>query len=508
MKKMKNMKKIKIIIKFIVLVLFLNACSESFLDISSETDLTIDIYYKSQSDFELALNGAYEPLRLVYNKRGYFSAGESRSDNAYYDYNADNRGQIDHEFVADFTNDATNGDPDDKFYDNYSVIARVNQILATIDNEDVEFKAQDVKDNIKGQALFLRALSYFHLVQYFGSVPLHLKPARNLKETALPLSSVDAVYLQIIQDAKDAIPLLPLKADQGVGRATKGAAQTLLGNVYVVQKNWTDAVTILNEVVLSKQYKLITTGFADIFDPANKNNDESVFEVQFLGSDARTYSSFPYILMPASMNVADVAAVTGVSKAESRNGEGIIPAPDLISAYDTSDLRLDATIGYAVSVPNGADTILPYAKKFMFPGTHPQHGRTNNNFPVYRYSEVLLLLAEALNESGSSALALPYLNEVRDRADLDDILTTDQSALREIILNERRLELAFEGKRWLDLVRTGKADVVMKAFGANVKADPQKYYFPQGISPLPAAYTNIETLFPIPASEEALNPHY
>jgi len=491
-------------ILFILLVLLINACDEGFLDIPSETELNISSYYKTQADFEQAINGSYAALRDVYDERNFFSLGELRGDNAYYDYNADNRGQIEPEFVADFLSDAANGEIDDKFYDNYTVIDRANQILITID--DVDFDDQDVKDNIKGQALFLRALSYFHLVQFYGSIPLHLETATTMEETALPLSSVDAVYTQIIIDATNAISLLPESADQEVGRATKGAAQTLLGNVYVVREDWTNAVTVLSQVI--GKYSLVTSGYRDVFDPRNKNNEESIFEIQFLGTDNDAHSTFPFDLLPAAMFVDDVADITGDADALDRNVEGMVPTPDLIAAYEAGDLRYDATVGLAVSVPNGTDTIVPYVKKYIYPGTHSQYGWADVNMPVYRYADVLLLLAEALNESGSSSDALPHLNAIRGRAGLGDVTTTDQTALRTAIIAERRFEFAFEGKRWLDLVRTGTAESVMKAFGANVKADPEAYYFPAGIAPPTAAYSTIDLLFPIPSEEVALNPNY
>jgi len=491
-------------ILFIILVLLINACDESFLDISSETELNISSYYKSQNDFELAINGAYDALRSVYDGRNYFSLGEARGDDIYSDYNADNRGQLDPENIANFLSDGTNGDVTAKFDDNYTVIAWVNQILSTID--DVTFDEQDVKDNVKGQASFLRALSYFHLVQFYGSIPLPLVPAKTMEETALPLSSVDNVYTQIIKDANDAISLLPDTTDQEVGRATKSSAQTLLGNVYVVRKDWSNAITVLNNVI--GKYKLVTSSYSDIFDPANKNNEESIFEIQFLGSDEHTYSSFPFDLLPASMLLDDMAEITGDADALDKNGEGMVPTPDHIDAYETGDLRYDVNVGLAVSLPNGTDTIVPYVKKYIYPGTHPQHLRANVNFPVYRYADVLLLLAEALNECGSSAEALPHLNAIRSRAGLADITSTDQSTLRTAILAERRVEFAFEGKRWLDLVRTGNAESVMKAFGAKVKADPEAYYFPAGIAPPDAAFGTIDILFELPADEVALNPNF
>ena len=121
-------------------------------------------------------------------------------------------------------------------------------------------------------------------------------------------------------------------------------------------------------------------------------------------------------------------------------------------------------------------------------------------------TEVLLLLAEALDEQGKSAEALPYLNQVRDRAELDDIVST--ANLRDVIFDERRVELAFENKRWLDLVRTDRAADVMSTFGANVKANPADYYFPPGQQPVPAAFTQIDLTFPLPADEALLSPFF
>jgi hypothetical protein len=103
---------------------------------------------------------------------------------------------------------------------------------------------------------------------------------------------------------------------------------------------------------------------------------------------------------------------------------------------------------------------------------------------------------------------LPYLNMVRSRAGLGDITTTSQNELRDIIMHERRVELAFENKRWLDLVRTGKAEEVMSAYGTRVKANPQAYYFPAGLAPAPASYTDISLTFPLPASEALLSPYF
>lgn len=350
----------------------------------------------------------------------------------------------------------------------YQIIARANQVLATIDK--IEF-AEASKNNIKGQAYFLRAYAYFELVRYFGKVPLHLVPVANRSEAALPLSEESAVYEQIIKDAQQAIALLPPKSQQEAGRATKGAAQTLLANVYVVQKNWGEAEKLLQEVVDSKEYGLMPT-YAEAFSTStgNKNNRESVFEVQFLEGSAGLNGSFIYNFMPRPMTQEELKTITSTSNPQPLNGEGNnIPTPDIIAAYEPGDQRKDVSIGYVtLSGSERVNKEYPYIKKFAKP--HALHGNHGMNWPIYRYAEVLLFLAEAQAEQGKTGQALLNLMEVRKRAGL---LTPPVGDLKEAIQKERRVELAFENKRWLDLVRTGKAVEVITAYGQRIKADPQ-----------------------------------
>lgn len=480
-----------------LLALSLSSCDKSFLEIPSETSLSTPIFFKTQKDFQQAINGVYNPLRGLYNNA--WAMGELRSDNSCYVFNPNDRGTIEAETIADFTNLPNNGVVTNKYVSDYSIIARANQVLEPID--EVEFD-KAVKDNIKGQALFLRSFAYFDLVQYFGSVPIHLKPATTLEETALPLATAEQVYQQIITDTQLASTLLPKKSAQEAGRVTSGTAKTMLGNVYVVMKQWDKAVTVLKEVVSSNDYTLVSN-YAEVFNPNSKNNSESIFEIQYKEGTDGFASNFIYQFLPQPITPAEITAVTGVAKVQARTIEGYnIPTPDIIAAYEAGDQRQEVTIGYLKA--NGIT--FPYVKKYNHP--HQQDGLTNDNWPVYRYSEVLLLLAEALNESGKSSEAIPYLNQVRARAGLNNLGAINQAELRQAILKERRSELAFENKRWLDLVRTGNAESVMKAYGARVIANPQAYYFPLGITPIPAAYKTISTLFPLPSSEASLSPYF
>jgi tetratricopeptide (TPR) repeat protein len=348
-------------------------------------------------------------------------------------------------------------------------------------------------------------LSYFSLVQHYGSIPLHLQPATSLADVGLPLSSVDEVYAQIIEDASAAADLLPAKSDQEAGRATSGAANTLLGDVYVVRQQYAAAEVVLKEVVNSHEYELLPD-YASIFNTANKNNLESVFEVQYLQGAGGFQSNFVYAFLPQPITAAELTTLLGDNGVAPTNIQALsieafnVPTPNLIADYEAGDERFDASIGYGIA---GGITY-PYVRKYLHP--HSLAGNTDDNWPVYRYAEVLLLLAESLHEQGKSNDALEYLNEVRDRAELDDITST--ANLSEVILHERRIELAFEAKRWLDLVRTGKVEEVISAYGGEVKANPQDYYFPAGINPFPSAFTDFRTTFPLPASEALLSPYF
>ena len=179
----------------------------------------------------------------------------------------------------------------------------------------------------------------------------------------------------------------------------------------------------------------------------------------------------------------------------------------MIAAYETGDKRKDASIGYVTLSGSLAENkVYPYIKKYA--KTHSLHNNTGQNWPVYRYAEVLLFMAETLNELGKTGEAATYLNQVRTRAGLAATKATSQATMREAIFKERRVELAFENKRWFDLTRTGRVKEIIGAYGAKVKANPQAYYFPKGAVPPPNAFTVLDDYYGLPAVEAALTPHF
>ncbi|CAN5782413.1 RagB/SusD family nutrient uptake outer membrane protein [soil metagenome] len=496
----------KSILIFCLVGFGLTSCKDNFLTIVPETALSSATFFKTEADFQQAVNATYVPLRSIVNDRAWL-LGEMHSDNTYYARNTLFGATEQQEDIADFAIPVGQGTTSNvhvlnQYRLDYQIIARANQVLALIDN--VEFNA-DSKNNLKGQVLFLRAYAYFELVRYFGKVPLHLTPVTVRQEAALPLSSEEEVYAQIVKDADEATKLLLPKSKQEPGRATSGAAKTLLANVYMVQKKWADAEKLLKEVVSSNEYALIPN-YADVFSTStgNKNNKESVFEVQFIEGPAGLAGNFLYQFMPRPISPQELVTITGTANPQPLDGEGNnIPTPDIIAAYEPGDQRKEASIGYVTLSGSFRDNkVYPYIKKYAKP--HALHNNHGMNWPIYRYSEVLLFLAEALNEQGKAGEAAPYLNQVRTRAGLGNA----QGDLRTAIQQERRVELAFENKRWFDLVRTGKAVEVITAYGNRIKANPQAYYYPAGAGPRSHVFTNLDLYYALPADEAALTPHF
>jgi starch-binding outer membrane protein, SusD/RagB family len=502
------MKKALIVTCF--LSLGLAGCGDEFLTVPPETALSSVTFFKTEADFQQAVNGAYVPLRAIHNGPSMLLS-EQHSDNARYVRNVlfgatENQGNLADFNVPTANGITTNTNVLNVYRQNYQIIARTNQVLTLIDG--VEMPAAS-KNNLKGQALFLRGLAYLDLVRYFNKAPLQLAPVAARSEAAQPLATADQLYAQIIKDTQEAITLLPAKSVQEAGRATSGSARALLANVYIIQKKWAEAEAVLKAIVSSNEYSLIPD-YANVFSTTsgNKNNKESVFEVQYLEGAQGLNGSFLYSMLPSPMAPAELVTITGTGNPQPITGEGNnIPTPDIIEAYEEGDKRKDASIGFiTLSGALHKNKTFPHIKKYAKP--HSLHGNHGMNWPVYRYSEVLLFLAEALVEQGKTAEAIPFLNQVRNRAGLANTTASSQTELRAAVYQERRVELAFESKRLHDLVRTGRLQQVIQAYGARVKADKARYYYPEeGFVP-GDAFTNLDLYYGLPAAEADLSPHF
>lgn len=503
----------KITLYSLVLSLTVSACQQKFLDLAPKAAYTDDTYYQTDAQFKQAVTATYAPLLDLMNYDFYVS--EMRSDNTFYQSVLSNRGTafVFRENISDFKDGATNSYTAAEWQYLYLIISRANIVISRL--KTVSGLSTASMNSYDGQSKFLRAFAYFKLVRLFGGVPLFVDEVRDANGAFLPRATTEQVYQQIMADANDAIRELnaPVKFPQ-TGEATKGAATVLLADVLVTLQRWAEAETLLS--TLPAMGYGLTADYASAFLPTNKNSKESLFEVQYLDgtTTGTTPNTLSFNFLPRSTNTA---LLTGVAINNSGAGGVNTPTADLISTYEPSDKRLDASIGItegtynasnlftfqavksAVSytTPPAGRVAIPYIKKYLHAPLSALTGSADD-FPIYRYAEALLLLAEAQNEQGKSPLTA--LNAVRNRSGLPSAPAADQATMRQIILHERRVELAFENKRWYDLVRSGTAVATLNAFGEKIKA--QANYLPSD----GRIVTPFRLLFPIPAAEVGLNP--
>lgn len=501
------MKKIINVYFCAVMLLSLAACSDSFLDLYDESKENEKTFFKTEDDFVQATNGVYEALRATTGKAG-FLMGEQRSDNAHYMRNEVDRGQRIAEEIGDFTDDAINGHTNTYYNDCFSGIAKANTTLDRIQGKDF---STTFTNSIVGQVKFLRAYFYFQLVRYYGGVPLHLTEVKNENEAFLPRASVDQVYDQIISDLNDAISKLEVVKFPQNGRATQGTARMMLAEVLMSKttRDYAGAETQLREI-MKMGYQLLPN-YADVFDINHKNSTESIFEVQYKEGDQGQESRWLYWMMPVTNSGAVITGVAGSNNVS--DGGWNMPTQLMVDSYEKGDLRINPSIVVVVGsydlsgffLPEkvlnvGDPTIKNYPSfTFMVNKYRHQHEKINNtddNWPIYRYSDALLSLAECLFlQSKNSNEAIGLINQVRSRAGLPDVTTVNA----DIIANERRHELAFENHRWHDLVRTGKAIEVMNAYGVKIK---QLYPYLESRT---YHVTQDKLIFPIPFRELQIN---
>lgn len=505
------MQQLKYMLMMAIAAVVFGSCKKDALTLYPEGQINGANFYKTETDFQEALVGAYVPLRDAAAVA--FFMEEMRSDNTEYDYNSKDRGGLGYEQLADFMDDKSNGVISQLWTADFKGIQRVDIILDRIAAIDTATIPVASRHQIIGEAKALRAHYYFELVRCFGKLPLYLHEVTDSKTAFVSSSSVDSVYNQIVADFTDALALLPPPAKfPQTGRVTKGMAATELGLVYLTRKAYDKAIPLFQSLA-TMGYDLLPN-YADVFKLANKNSRESIFEIQYkAGTDGQS-SLFIYRFLPYTKHTKNIL---GVDYNNTLGGWNV-PTDDLIGSYEAKDTRLDASIGIIKGKldgntdfqPDSVGSILSPAtpgelsKKFVKKQFQPQGysiiNNTEDNWPVYRYADVLLMLAECLNEQNQPAAALPFLNRVRSRAGLSASTETDQTALRAVIAHERRVELAFENHRWFDLVRTGQAIPVMTAFGMAQKA---KYAYL-----LPASYTVTanKLIYAVPFRESQVNP--
>jgi tetratricopeptide (TPR) repeat protein len=487
----------------ILIVAGIAGCKKDYLDRQPTSTQNTENFYKTPAQFTQAINGAYAPLQGLYNGT-FWAMGEMRSDNTSYEFNPNDRSGTNKEEIDEFR-ELNNNDMVDAFFGScYTAIGRCNVILGRLPAAKL---APAIADTIGGQANFLRAFNYFNLVRMFGDVPLVLTETQSVGDAfkGATRAHVADVYTQIIADANAAIAKLPAtySGDNNKGRVTKGTAETLLAEVYMTQKKFDLAIPLLRNIISSNVYHL-NANYADNFDLGKENGPESIFEIQYIEGPNGLGSDFIDTFAP--WDVYD-DSVTGYPLTNDAQNGWNIPTQDLLDAYEPEDNRRVASIDETFTSDEYGIT-MPFIKKYQSKGA--LQGITGNNFPVYRYADVYLMLAECLNEQGfaGGGDAFKYLNLVRERAGLPDksagtadatLRVASQEDFRAAVARERQIELCFENHRWFDLLRTGKAVAVMTAHGAREKEIKKPYWDVNS-----AAYTNIRLLFQYPLSQGQL----
>jgi hypothetical protein len=435
----------------------------------------------SASEAEGLLQGVYDAetgyaYGLEFNVLDRITNGDVWSDNCYA--GGDNAANITIDlFTANSLNDNIRRD----WADAYGIIGNINIAIPQIEACADPALSSARKAQILGEARFMRAFTYFDMVRLFGKLPIILKPAdltnseSLIKSTFVPQSSVDSVYDAILQDlwyAKDNVQNDNIPPNKMV--VTKGAVNSILAKVYASMPtpNW-DSVAYYCDAVIPG-YSLVPD-FNFLWDNDHKNNSEAIWEFNYVGW-----------------------SVVGNWIPSQFIGDGwkkfSTPSNDLVNTFrqEGDSVRLHASVSF---VDYGWSD--PYWKN---PANYPILSKYNdpnngtNDFYAIRLADILLLRAEAYNNKGDITDAATLVNQVRKRVDLPNTTAATQADMAQAIATERRLELAFEGHRRFDLIRTGKAIEVMNAqkdgAGNNLNYNVQPY----------------QLVYPVPQQQLDLNP--
>ena len=408
-------------------VLLLGGCKD-YLNITPQSTLVEDSYFSNTGEVETGVINIYSALQNVVPNEIVLS--ELRSDNM-----APNLLEGDWGSVETFTETPNNDFVGTFWRTAYASIARANIVLKYLDN----VTDADKKARFEGEAKFARALMHFDLVRLFGDVPLATATLTSGASQELRRRPTAEVYAQIIDDLQIAVAQLPATWEAvNVGRATKGAAQTLLAKVYLTQGNYAAARPLLESIISSGTFQLLPS-YATVFAPGNEMNREIIFAIRYKTASNGEGQGFSYDL----------------SKDGNLRGK---PPVDFQALYLTSDSRL------AVSTTGTGNNM--FVNKFADAANTGSRRDSGTDWIVLRYADVLLMYAEVLNELNDTPGALTRLNSIRTRAGVPIYATTptpSKATVQANIETERRLELAFEDHRWYDLLRTGRASAVMNA---------------------------------------------
>lgn len=492
--------------------LALNSCKK-FLDLQPTSTVTSENAYLTGDNIEKALNGAYNSFigngtrpgsNANYYQWEMILQTDIRSDNAHAAGGGEiDFAQIDYNTITN-TNDMVRRDWEEL----YGAISKCNIVIDNVDKVTDPTFSEERRKQILGEASFLRAFHYYQLVKLYGGVPLE-KHSNSTDADVLRIkrSTAEEVYDFIDSDLQVAVNNLPDVFGQpsiDKVRATKGAANALLTKIWAQRpdRDYNKVLQYANAVINGKGGYQLLQNYADLFDGKHNYNNESIIEIPYIAGSPNLSCWGGAFFFP------DLDENGKINENEWRRYG--TPSKDLVEAYDNAGdtERKNANIWF-YSVPwadefwnpcADADTEIPFNVKQK----HANSFQSGDHFYLLRLADIILLKAEAQNALGNTADALSTVNIIRHRAGLSDLSGVSSSVLKTIILNERRLELAFEGQRWDDLNRYGVTVDVMNKLneikftcdnGKQSNATLIKYNFNQN-----------SLLLPIPLLEMQANP--
>lgn len=502
-------------IALIIILIGLQNCSDDFVNRSSLTQIAEGNFWQSESDAYLALNGAYAALqsRSLYggslNQWQGIPGFDGIGDNAFNNFKWEGPGN----FMEGLVNPSAG--PTEAFWnDHYRGIARVNLIIKNVKEISTSLISEDNKKALLGQAYFLRALLYFNLAVYFEDVPLITEP-QTLENAFVPKNTQVEIMAQIVEDLKFASTNLPISHGSKLyGYATKGAALGLFARVQLYNKiyNGPDGVLELTNQIIGLGYNL-HPNYSELFSSGGEKSGEILFSVRFLRGDntssgenfSATFLGFPKGDMRPMQNLVNdyyctdgLPITTSPLYNPSNKGANRDPRANA-TVYFAGDQWLDDPV--RVFAGNGPTTFAQ--RKYIRRGPDAEGNAVfeegSQDFIVIRYADVLLMRAEALAETGDVIGARDLVNQVRARVSMPTVQsvqgTVNQNQMIQIVRHERRVELALEGLRFMDLKRWGE---VFDAF-RRADSDPVSGYNPNYLG-------RKSEVFPIPQSELDVNP--
>ena len=498
-----------IFIKAIILigVLLISFSCEDFLNQENPNKTSVEAYFKNENDVVRAVNGAYLALRSGY------LLGETST--TYTKERSDNMGRLDNQSSSgepfqftDFSLLPSNTYLKRHWDDHFEAISRANFALAGI--ESVVFESPEAKAIHKSEALFIRALVYFHMVRKWGDVPLVTTYLQTTDEIAAHTfrEKKEVVYEQITKDLTEALNgnLPDIQPVSGKGRTCKAAINGLLGQVYLTMYTTLESENKASYLSKAKQYLSASYGmrkfndlseipYSDVFNVDKKSTcPEIIFQIVYIQGD-KNYSS-----AVARNNQAKGETINSQYKS---SGSGNFVNPDLVKEYEENDPRKDWSVKYATNPVARNYIITKYRDTSDAAG---KLGYGGNDWILMRYADIILMLAEVEMYSGNTEKAIEYLNQVRNRAGVPTYETMQGNSdykskyptLKLAILHERRVELAFENHRWYDLLRFFTPNELVTYMHAKNQND-------YGISNL-QNFGIKDIYYPIPFDEVKLNP--